>query len=137
MIKKIRYDFVVVTPRRFFGHEIRYLHARPLRVTDLERTLLDNLSSPERAGGIEAFWDVLRDALPNMNTSRLAGHLRLLRAPGLAQRMGYLLARLDARGAALLKPLMGRRIVLLDAHAPAEGPVDPTWKVRLNAPLPD
>ena len=139
LIQKVRYDFVVVAPHRFFGHEVRYMSLRPLRVTDLERTLLDTLGASSRVGGFEVFHHALEAALPRLNVPRLAEYLSRLRAPGLAQRMGYVL---EQRGSGTmahrhLKPLVGRRVVSLDTRAVAHGPLDAIWKVRLNTSLPE
>lgn len=139
VIQACPYTFVVVSPRRFFGHEVRYVHARPLRLTDVERTLLDCLAAPAHVGGIAIVYDALEVALPRLYVPRLVEYLARLRAPSLAQRLGYLLERHGVESHRLvdIHSLTGTRIVPLDIHSQADGLVDSTWKVRSNVPLPD
>ena len=46
---------------------VRYVHSRPLRVTDLERSILDSLAAPARVGGLEGVYDALSAALPRLD----------------------------------------------------------------------
>lgn len=46
----IRFQFVTVTPRKFFGYRRETLDGKEFRITDREKTLLDCLDRPDLAG---------------------------------------------------------------------------------------
>jgi predicted transcriptional regulator of viral defense system len=137
-IGKIRYDFTVAAPSRFFGHENRWMGPTPVRVTDLERTLLDGLMSPDRCGGFEAVVDAFAMTAGRINTQRYLEYVERLGLKSVAQRSGFLgqVTHWVPATEDRLRELSGTRTALLNADGRDEGETDRAWHVRINDPLP-
>ncbi len=136
----IRYRYVRVDPRRFFGSEELVRRGVTLSLSDLERTVIDCLSRPDLSGGLAGVSHVIALAKPRIRWSRLGSYLRRIGNRSLVQRAGYLLERIRpsielpsswsaprrARGSDAFVPLgppsaYGRR-----------GKRDDRWRVVLN-----
>lgn len=81
-------------PARFFGFTAYQPAGFSIRVTTLERTLLDALQAPETCGGIDNVllaWALARD---NIDIDRLIGYVERFDIVLLRQRVGYLLEEL-------------------------------------------
>jgi predicted transcriptional regulator of viral defense system len=82
---------LVRCPRgRFFGSESLVRRGSRIRVSDRERTVLDCVSRPDLAGGIEGAVQIVGNAKPAMNWRKLASYLRRWRNRSLQLRVGFL-----------------------------------------------
>jgi predicted transcriptional regulator of viral defense system len=89
----IRFRYVRVTPKRFFGSNELVRRGVRLSVSDLERTVIDCLNRPEYSGGMAGVSHIIARAKPQLNWGRLAAYLERVGNRSLVQRAGFLLER--------------------------------------------
>lgn len=133
-----RIEWCGVAPERYFGFREYRPHGYALRVTDVERTLLDALQTPALSGGIENVlraWLLGRDVI---DVESLVSYVERLNVGILRQRVGYVLDQLalpnPKRDAWLAKAPRGgsSKLVATEAYSPS---YDERWNLSLNAPL--
>lgn len=76
-----------------FGVMVGYSSGLPVYVTDLERTLLDSLRSPDKCGGIAKVLQAWKGA-EGCDLDRLVAYTERFEIQNLKQRVGYLLDKL-------------------------------------------
>ena len=91
------FRLVHAEPERIFGLTTVARRGERLRVSDLERTVLDCLERPDLAGGFPGAVGILSRASGRLSERRLAAYLRRWGNESLGRRLGYLLETL-ARG---------------------------------------
>ncbi len=89
-IKNVCFDFIVLSQKRFFGFEEATFFGEKLKISDLERTVLDALDRPDLVGGIESGAQVLFEARKKIHGSKLVDYLLKMNDSALARRFGYL-----------------------------------------------
>lgn len=96
-IKNVRFEFVIISKKRFFGFEESTSLGEKINVSNLERTVLDTLDRPDLVGGIEAAAQAVFQAGKKLNRLKLLDHLQRINDSALARRFGYLakLFRID------------------------------------------
>jgi predicted transcriptional regulator of viral defense system len=140
-----------IRPRTVLGTEFRFVRCKPLhvfgitdhwatktekvRVSDIERTILDGLKQSEHCGGFtevaKAFWMRRED----IDLSRIVDYALRLKVGAVIRRLGYLLEMFEAGGPRELERLRKRltaSYALLDPLLPAEGKYLARWRLRLN-----
>lgn len=128
--------FVQCRRTRFFGlvdHWVTKQEA--VRVSDLERTIVDGVERPDLCGGIVPVAEGLQVRRQDVNVARLLGYARRLDVGAVLRRLGFLL---ELHGIAEGGELEGVRrrltttIVRLDPTLPDEGRYLRRWGLRLN-----
>lgn len=138
-------------PRAVLGTEFRFVRCKPedvfgttelwvtkterVRVSDLERTVIDGLKQPEHCGGFtevaKGYW-MRRDA---MSSATLVDYALRLEVGAVIRRLGYLLETLGEAPQSEIDRLrrgLTATYVPLDPVMPAEGPYQARWRLRLN-----
>jgi predicted transcriptional regulator of viral defense system len=108
----------------------------PVRVSSLERTLLDALDHPRAAGGVENAVTMVSANLARADRRELVEQVVHFGSPSTVQRLGVLLERTGASARALA-PLRKRMTATrtLTAMLPSRarrGPINPRWRVIEN-----
>lgn len=138
----IAFRIVSVVPRKFFGWEEAERYGETVKVSDLEKTVVDCLDRQDLVGGLPGVVEVLAQAKPRIDPGKLAGYVERFGTGSLAQRLGYLLERIrpDVEvDDALLETL---RSMQTSAHAHLGSPTrygkkggyESDWKVIVNVP---
>ena len=140
-----------IRPRMVLGTEFRFVRCKQgdmfgivelwatkterVRVSDLERTVLDGLKQPEHCGGLtevaKGFW-IRRDAIA---VPKLVDDALRLGVGAVVRRLGFLLETLEVDVPAELERLrvgLTSTYALLDPLMPAEGPYQARWRLRVN-----
>jgi predicted transcriptional regulator of viral defense system len=140
-----------IRPRSVLGTEFRFVRCkaehffgvidhwasktRKIRVSDLERTIIDGLRQSEYCGGIsevaKGFWMRRQD----LDLKRLVGYALMLDIGAVYRRLGYLLELFETEDIdqlALLRKKITSSYTLLDPMLPAEGKFIARWRLRLN-----
>jgi predicted transcriptional regulator of viral defense system len=90
----IRFRYVRVTAKRFFGSRALVRRGVRLSVSNLERTVIDCLNRPEYSGGMAGVSHIIARAKPQLNWGRLQAYLGRVGNRSLVQRAGFLLERI-------------------------------------------
>jgi predicted transcriptional regulator of viral defense system len=139
-LKNVRFEFVVLTPKRFFGLEEITVLGEKIQVSDLERTVLDALDRPELVGGIEASIQAMFHAAKEADYARLLGYLKRMDDRALARRFGYLADQLKLELPKELSKHLQAQVNKNPAYlgSPArwgkDGQRDPDWNLVINVP---
>lgn len=127
--------YVQLPDDRLWGGSIR--RGSRTTVAESERALLDSLAHPRWGVSLAHAVEALDRALSDREhfAERLAAATARYGNAQLARRVGYLVGLLAGEDEAkLFRALRGRSnaAALLAVGAGRQGPVDPTWRVRLN-----
>ena len=130
------FRFVRCKPEHLFGSTDHWAtKTRKIRVSDLERTVIDGLKQSEYCGGFsevaKGFW-MRRQG---MDVKKLVEYALMLDIGAVYRRLGYLLELFETEETGQLE-LLQRKLtatyVLLDPILPAEGKFIARWRLRLN-----
>jgi len=138
-------EFVTLKKSRFFGFkEVKYSNAF-LKVSDLEKTVIDCVDRQDLCGGIGGAAETLSNAIATgkLDQARLLAYAEKFRSHALAQRLGFLLEQLSETGKGQvdlkilkdLERLAGSFTYPLDTSATKKGKVSERWRIIENANL--
>lgn len=139
-IKNTRFEFIILTSRRFFGFEHAEVFGEKINVSDLERTVLDAFDRPELVGGIEAVAQIMFEARKRVDCSKLLSYLKKMKDSALARRFGYMAEMVEMKLSRDLKKYLNTQIkkdpALLGAAKRwgTEGPRNQKWNLIENVP---
>lgn len=132
----LRYLFVSLSPRKFFGHLPTWIGTVKVPIASPEKAILDSLDHPEYAGGISEVAKALVALGPRLQPRRLLYCLRRMQQGAVAKRLGYLLELFDL--APHLQPtirtLLKAGYPLLDPTMGPGGRCISRWQLRVNIP---
>jgi len=116
-----------------------------LKVSDLEKTVIDCIDRQDLCGGIGGAAETLSNAIATgkLDQARLLAYAKKFRSHALAQRLGFLLEQLfetskgqvDPKILGSLERLAGPFTYPLDASATKKGKVSERWRIIENANL--
>jgi hypothetical protein len=131
-------EWHTIQPDRFWGFSEYEPRGFPIRVTTLERTLIDGLMKPDLCGGIEAVleaWLLSRDTL---DVETLVAQIERYDMGILRQRAGFVLEQLGLDHPHLsewkAQTQRGGSSKLV-ASAPFDNAYNVAWNLSINAPL--
>lgn len=129
------YRFIYAKLSKLWG--IEEVWAKPtekVKVSDLERTVIDCLDNPKLCGGISELAKGLWTKRKEIDYERLAKYVERFSSKAVAKRLGFLLELYEIGEDALakLKRSISPSFVLLDPTLPAEGKYLSSWKLRVN-----
>ncbi|MFO7876197.1 MAG: hypothetical protein R6U55_06405 [Desulfovermiculus sp.] len=128
--------FVFCKPEHFFGVEEHWVtKTEKVRVSDLERTVIDGLKLPEHCGGISEVAKGLWIRRDDLSVDRLMDYAFRLNIGAVIRRLGFLLDTLGLGSDAHISGLRQRltsSYALLDPVLPDEGGYSSRWMLRLN-----
>ncbi|MFA5246529.1 MAG: type IV toxin-antitoxin system AbiEi family antitoxin [Candidatus Micrarchaeia archaeon] len=90
LINGVKYQFVSITERKFFGNTTRFVRGNRVIVSDPEKTLVDALDHPEYCGGIVEVAKCLLEASKTIDLKKLISYAELLGNSAVFKRLGYL-----------------------------------------------
>ncbi len=130
------FRFVSVLQEDLFGVGTHWITKQDsVRISDLERTLIDGLRQPEYCGGISEVAKGLWMRRGEVNAARAVDYALRLGVGAVTRRLGYLLELYRLAPELELQRLRSRLTVtysLLDPVLPQEGPYVAGWRLRLN-----
>jgi predicted transcriptional regulator of viral defense system len=130
------YRFIYAKPEKLWG--IEDIWAKPtekVKVSDLERTIIDCLCNPKLCGGISELSKGLWSKRNEIDFSRLLGYVKRFGSKAVAKRLGFLLEvfELDNQDiTANLQKMTSSSFVLLDPSLPTCGKHLSRWRIRIN-----
>ena len=137
-IQGMRFQFVTVKERRFFGVLERRLNGKKFYVTSREKTLVDCADRPDLSGGILQLAQALETGYAEIEWPKLDPYLERWEGGTVVKRLGYLVDRLriptperESRLAGWQK-MISQGISLLEPGTERSGPVVTRWGLRIN-----
>ncbi len=94
-LKNVRFEFVALSKKRFFGFQEATVMGEKINIADFERAALDAVDRPELVGGIEASAHALSSAAKKLDQAKLLDYLKKYDDSALARRVGYLCGLLN------------------------------------------
>jgi predicted transcriptional regulator of viral defense system len=142
-VGNVSVSFVTLKKPKFFGCEdVKYLDVT-LKVSDLEKTVVDCVDRPELCGGLSEVVRILLNAFEDkrMNYQKLVSYVKRFGSHAVAQRLGFILQylkerkriRVDSEVFDGLLQLVGSKVYPLDVKASRVGGVSRKWKILNNA----
>ena len=130
-----RYRFVRTNADRFFGSKRVWVGDARVPFTDLERTLLDGLSTPQHCGDFSEVLHAFREGLDRVDLARLIEYAIRL-GVATAKRLGWVLEAQGVGPSELgdLASLPAGSYHRLDPTGPREGPRNRRWMIQENLP---
>lgn len=130
------YRFVRWRPDRAFGIESVWVTKQDaVRVSNIERTVVDGLEKPRYCGGVVEVAAGLWRRRGDIDLRRLSAYAVELGVAAVCKRLGFMLELLEMGDPVVLDPLRKRSggpYVLLDPLLPADGSYLARWRVRVN-----
>ena len=131
-----QFRFSRCKPEHFFGSMDHWAtKTRKIRVSDLERTVIDGLRQSEYCGGFsevaKGFWMRRQD----MHVVKLVEYALMVDIGAVYRRLGYLLELFETEETGqleLLRKKLTATYILLDPMLPTEGKFIARWRLRLN-----
>ncbi|MEE9217791.1 MAG: type IV toxin-antitoxin system AbiEi family antitoxin [Acidobacteriota bacterium] len=132
----VRFRFVRCQRRHLFGLTEHWVTKQEkIRVSDLERTIIDGLKQPEHCGGLTEVAKGLWMRRQDVNVDRLVRYAKRVGVGAVLRRLGFLLETYemaDARDLERLGKGLTATYVSLDPVLPAEGKRLRRWRLQLN-----
>jgi predicted transcriptional regulator of viral defense system len=131
-----QFFFVFCKPDHFFGVEEHWVtKTEKVRVSDLERTVIDGLKLPEHCGGVSEVAKGIWIRREDLSVDRLSDYAFRLDIGAVIRRLGFLLETFSLGSEAQISRLRKRltsSYAILDPVLPDEGGYSSRWKLRLN-----
>ena len=132
----VEFRFVRCRRKHFFGLTEHWVTKQEkVRVSDLERTIIDGLKQPEHCGGVTEVAKGLLMRRQDVNLDRLVQYARRIGVGAVVRRLGFLLETYEMAGAPDLDRLrngLTATYVRLDPVLPAEGKRLRRWRLQVN-----
>jgi predicted transcriptional regulator of viral defense system len=132
----VEYRFVRCRRKHLFGLAEHWATKQEkVRVSDLERTIIDGLKQPEHCGGLTEVAKGLWMRREDVNVGRLVQYAKRIGVGAVMRRLGFLLETYEMAGAPDLDRLrtgLTATYVRLDPVLPAEGKRLRRWRLQLN-----
>jgi predicted transcriptional regulator of viral defense system len=132
----VEFRFVRCRRKHLFGFTEHWVTKQEkVRVSDLERTIIDGLKQPEHCGGVTEVAKGLWMRRQDVNVDRLVQYARRIGVGAVVRRLGFLLETYEMAGTPNLDRLrngLTATYVRLDPVLPAEGKRLRRWRLQLN-----
>jgi predicted transcriptional regulator of viral defense system len=136
VIHGVEFRFVFVRRDRVFGVATQWISKQDsVRVSDLERTVIDGLHLPVYCGGITEVAKGLWMRRAEIKPSTLIKFALRLGNGAVLRRLGFLLVQYGLAAPNELRRIrkaLSSTYALLDPSLPAEGPYVSAWRLRVN-----
>lgn len=130
------YKFVNLNKKNFFGIEDFWIDKQEkIKISDMEKTIIDCLNHPEYCGGISEAAKAIYIKKDSIKIEKLVDYAVKLDKGSICARLGYLLELYKLAGENnlnLLRKSLGKSYVLLDPTMPKGGKYQNRWRLRLN-----
>ncbi len=135
--------FVTLKQDRFFGIEDMKYSDRKLKVSNLEKTVLDCLERSDLCGGVSDVAVMISDSAKRIEWKKLVDHAKLFKNQALVQRLGCILEKLMRQGLHIdkqvietLHKLPDKKFVYpLEPKLPKKGKLNRNWMIVENVKI--
>jgi predicted transcriptional regulator of viral defense system len=135
-VLNIKFNFVTLSKRKFFGFEPTGVSTYKINISDREKTLADALDHPEYCGGIPEVAKSLWNAKEAVSIEKIAGYAERMGNCAIVKRLGYLVESLDMdvdlEVLSKLRGMISQGMSALDLTRPKKGMYNTRWNLLLN-----
>lgn len=139
----ISIQFVTIKQDRFFGIEDMKYSDTKLKVSNLEKTVLDCLERSDLCGGVSDVAVMISDSVKGIEWKKLVGYAKQFKNQALVQRLGYILEKLahqgldiDKRTIESLQKLPAKKFAYpLEPRLPKKGRLNRDWMIIENTKI--
>jgi len=132
----VSFRFFYTSQLKFWGiEEVWVKPTEKVKVSDLERTIVDCLDNPKLCGGISELAKGLWIKRNEIDYSKLIKYVGRFGSKAVAKRLGFLLELYGIGGEPTVKKLrkfVTASFILLDPSLPATGKYQSLWRIRVN-----
>ncbi|MDR1993656.1 MAG: transcriptional regulator [Nitrososphaerota archaeon] len=133
-ILNTKFRFVTISPNKMFGTEETTVENRKIKISSIEKTLIDCLDHPEHCGGIEEIAKALFFTKNEIDQTKLVDFAQKLGNKTVIKRLGYLseIMELEKTFDLLSHFPLSAGYSLLDCSVKKRGPIVERWKLVIN-----
>jgi predicted transcriptional regulator of viral defense system len=135
-VLNIKYNFVTLSKRKFFGFESTQIGTHRINISDREKTLVDALDHSEYCGGIVETAKSLWNAKEKVSIEKIVKYAETVGNTAIIKRLGYLIENLnlnaDSRILSQMRGMISPGMSALDPSSPHRGTYNTRWNLLLN-----
>ncbi|MBI2938781.1 MAG: transcriptional regulator [Thaumarchaeota archaeon] len=135
-ILNVRYSFVTLKKRKFFGFVPTAVGTHKVNVSNPEKTLADALDHPEYCGGMGEVAKSLWAAKERVSVDEIANCAKRMGNSAIIKRLGYLVETLeipvDTKTLEKMRKAISQGMSVLDPTMPRKGTYTTRWNLLLN-----
>jgi predicted transcriptional regulator of viral defense system len=134
-VRDIKFKFIYHNTKHFFGFEDVWIDDyNQVKVSDLEKTLIDCIFKPECAGGIVEITKAIYKARDRIDWNKLKKYIACFDSNAVNKRLGYILELLEIEPniQEYLRKNIGKSHTLLDPTISDKGIYVSKWKLYAN-----
>lgn len=138
----ISINFITLQKPKFFGIEEKTYSNVSIKISDINKTLIDCIERPDLCGGLPEVARIVLNALERnqINYQKLILYLKKLDNHAVTQRVGFLIEYVaeknniyvPSQNIKELTALVGSKIYPLDVKASKKGKISKKWKINNN-----
>lgn len=133
----MRFQFVTIVERKFFGAREERSNGMTFRISDKEKTIVDGCDRPELSGGILQIYRALESGEP-LDWDKVSNYLQRMNSGAVYKRLGFIVESLGLdppRKNQMLdqwRASITKGIADLEPGRSKRGRIDSRWRVRVN-----
>lgn len=135
-ILNVRYRFVTLSGRKFFGFEPVSVGSTRVNISDIEKTIVDGLDHPEYCGGVSEVANGIWNARGKIAIGKTVTYAKAMGNSAILKRLGFLLETLeiDTEKKALneMRKAVAPGMSPLDPMLPRKGRYATRWNLLIN-----
>ncbi len=135
-VLNVKYNFVTLIKRKFFGFEPTTVGTYKVNVSNREKTLADALDHPEYCGGVLEVAKSLLNAERKVSIRSIVSYAERMGNTAVVKRLGYLVESLELNAESELLSMMRTMISpgmsALDPTRPKTGVYNTRWNLLVN-----
>jgi predicted transcriptional regulator of viral defense system len=135
-VMNIKYKFITLSRRKFFGFEPTVVSTYKINISDREKTLADALDHPEYCGGMVEVAKSLWNSRKEVSIEKFIVYAERMGNATIIKRLGYLVESLDVdfdlKVLSKLRGMISLGMSAFDPTLPKKGRYNSRWNLLLN-----
>ncbi len=135
-VLNVKYNFVTLSKRKFFGFEPAAVSTYKINISDREKALMDALDHPEYCGGIPEVAKSLLNAKEKVSMEKIVNYAERMGNTAIVKRLGYLVESLnisvDPEILSKMRGMISPGMSALDPTCSKKGTYSTRWNLLLN-----
>ena len=128
----MKYKFVYLSIRKFFGFLELHISGFKIRISDKEKTIVDCLDKPKYCGGIEEITKAIYLARDELDFNKIIKYGIRMNNNAIIKRLGFILDLFGFEEEKKLKRYISKSYAILDPSGPKKGKFNSKWRLVIN-----